>query len=122
MMDPPLNEESHDGMTDMLEAFRDSARSAAERPDAFWETQRSAVSAALRKSRTTAWRRPALVWVPVAAVVMLCLFLFVENGKAPTPDFAAGSDQDLLIDVQRAVDREYPSAFDPASLITQEIR
>ena len=108
-------------LEDALRVFRESAQAAAEKPDAFWENQRSAISVRLQHSGPAPLRRPALVWVPVATVVLFCFFLLVENGRAPTPDFAAGSDQDLLIDVERATDQEYPNALGPAALIAQEM-
>jgi hypothetical protein len=104
-----------------LREFRDSVRTAAERPGPFWESQRAAVNARLQQPRPDPWRRRAWIIAPVAAAVVLCLFLFVENGKAPTPDFAGGSDQDLLIDVERALDQECPSALQPVALLTQEM-
>jgi hypothetical protein len=106
---------------EVLGEFRRSVRVAAERPGSFWDSQRAAVNAKLRQSRPAPWRRPALVWAPAAAILILCLFLFVKDGNAPTPDFAGGADQDLLMGVERATDRVYPSAFDPAALITQEM-
>jgi hypothetical protein len=104
-----------------LRAFRADVHAAAEKPEAFWENQRAIVSAQLGRSRPAPWRGPVLLWVPVLTVMLFCLFLFVENGKAPTPDFAAGADQDLLTGVERAVDQEYPDALAPAALLAQEM-
>ena len=66
-------------------------------------------------------RRPALLWTPAAIMVVLCLFFFVQSGKAPTPDFATGYDQKLLIEVEQALKQESPWALAPAALITEEI-
>jgi len=40
----------------------------------------------------------------------------------PVPDYAGGYDQDLLVDVEQAVDRELPSALEPALLLYDEIK
>lgn len=104
-----------------LREFRDSARAAAELPGSFWDEQRAAVSRKLQKPAPARWRRPALLWAPAAAVVVLCLFLFVKDGSAPTPDFAGGADQDLLVGVEQATDQKYPRALEPAALLTQEM-
>jgi len=104
-----------------LGEFGRAVRSAAERPDSFWDAQRAAVGARLGQPGPAAWRRPALLWVPAAAAVALCLVLFVKDGMAPTPDFAGGADQDLLVGVERATDRECPSALEPAAMITEEM-
>jgi hypothetical protein len=53
--------------------------------------------------------------------LVLCLFLFVKDGQAPTADFAGGADQDLLVGVEHATDQEYPSALEPAALLTREM-
>ena len=58
-----------------------------------------------------------MIWASLAIGLILCLLLFVVNSKAPTPDFAAGSDQKLLVEIERALSRQYPEAFDPATLI-----
>ncbi len=108
-------------LEDTLREFRDSAHAAAERPETFWESQRSAISMKLQHPVQASWCRPAWIWVPVAAGVLLCLFLFVEQGQAPIPDFAAGSDQELLTDVERSLDQQYPAALEPITLITGEM-
>jgi hypothetical protein len=54
-------------------------------------------------------------------MVILCLFFFAENSKAPPkPDLAAGSDEILLINVERALNQEYPDALAPAAFILEE--
>jgi hypothetical protein len=116
----PAGCEWEDG-EDVLREFRRCARLAAERPESFWDDQRAAVSTRLTHSVRSQWRRQALLWVPAAAAVVLCLFLFVKDGSAPTPDFAGGADQDLLVGVERARDQEFPSALEPAALLTEEM-
>ena len=104
-----------------LRIFRDSLRAAAERPDAFWANQRAGIMERLRGAAAASGGRPALLWAPAAIVIVLCLFFFVEKSKAPTPDFAAGSDQMLLIEVEQALHRNYPEALAPAVQITRQI-
>jgi hypothetical protein len=100
-----------------IQVFRDSVRLAAERPDFFWKSQHNAIMARLNKQLRPAKYRPALIWAPAAALVLImCLFFFVENSKAPTPDFAAGSDQELLIGIERALSRDFPEALAPVAV------
>jgi hypothetical protein len=103
-----------------IELLRDSAHAAAGRPDFFWKRQHNKIMASLKKPVPTAKQRPALLWAPVALGVVLCILFFVQSSKAPTPDFAAGSDQDLLIGIERALSRQYPEAFDPAIVIVPD--
>ena len=110
-----------EGLKNDLQAFRDSIRAAAEKPDEFWSKQRAGILGKLEGPVSVPGRKPALLWVPAAIVILLSLFFFVEKSKAPTPDFAAGSDQILLIEVERALIRECPEALAPAALITREI-
>jgi hypothetical protein len=96
--------------------LREFVHAAAERPEFFWIRQRNAIRTSLNKPVPAAKYRPALIGAPVALVLILCLFLFVENSKAPTPDLAAGSDQELLIDIERALSRDHPEAFAPVAV------
>ncbi len=105
----------------ILQKFQSSVHAAAERPDFFWRRQHNSIMAKLGAPASSPEYRRVLLWVPVAAVVVLCLFFFVENSKAPTPDLAAGSDQNLLIEVEQALDRDCPEALAPAALLSREI-
>lgn len=105
----------------ILQIYRDACHAAAEKPASFWNKQHSTILSKLQKPGSTSWDKPALLWVPTSVVVLLCLFLFVENSKAPTPDFAAGADQDLLVAVERALNRNYPDALAPAALLSREV-
>ena len=103
-----------------IQTLRDSVHRAAERPDFFWKRQHNAIMARLNAPVSTTKRRPALRWASVALALILCLVFFVENSKAPPPDFAAGSDQELLIGIEWALSRAYPEAFAPAAAIDSE--
>ena len=74
------------------------------------------------KEPATSPKYRALFWAPAALVLFLCLFLFVESSKAPPPDLPAGSDQILLIEVERALDRNCPEALAPAALFNEEMK
>ena len=104
-------------LREALRIFGDSVHQAAERPDFFWRRQHNTIMARLNHPASKIHSRPALLWVPSFLVLMLCLFFFVQNGKAPTPDLAAGSDEILLINVERALGRDFPEALDPAGLM-----
>jgi hypothetical protein len=103
-----------------IEILRGALHKSAERPDLFWKRQHNAIMASLKGPVSATKGRSALVWAPVALGVILCILFFVESSKAPTPDFAAGSDQDLLIGIERALSRDYPEAFDPAVIINSD--
>ncbi len=105
-----------------LRTFGASARTAAERPDAFWASQRARIASRLHSgTRMSGWRK-ALIWAPVAIVLLLGLFWFRPADKDPIPDIAAGYDQTLLIEVEQALQRKSPEALAPAGLITCEIK
>ena len=100
----------------VLRRFRDSVFAEADRPDFFWIRQRNAIMDRLNKPGSPR-RQPAFLWAPAVAVLLFCLFFLTKNGEAPPPDFAAGYDQDLLIRVERALNRSYPDALAPALLL-----
>jgi hypothetical protein len=114
-------ESESDELKKELRIFSESIRADAERPEAFWSRQRTCIATRIQSPDPLSGLRPALLWAPTLIVVVLCLFLFVEKSKAPTPDFAAGADQILLVEVEQALERNYPEALAPAALITWEI-
>ena len=104
-----------------LEAFRISALAAADRPAAFWDAQRKAVLSKVKHMRRAIPWRPA-VWAAAAAVVMVVTVVWLDGPRAaPAPDFAAGYDQELLIDVERLTGSELPSVLEPAMALAGEI-
>jgi hypothetical protein len=118
-MNTPEND--FDELKEDLRIFSESIRADAERPEAFWANQRAGIAAKIQKPAPLSGLRPALLWAPAAIAILLCFLFFAEKSKAPTPDLAAGADQNLLVEVEQALDRNYPEALAPAALITWEI-
>jgi hypothetical protein len=108
-------------LQDVLQSIRNSRHAAAERPELYWKKQHEAIMTKLNASAPAPQYRFAYLWIPAAAVVLLLLFFSPQSGKAPPPDFAAGYDQDLLVDVERALSRDCPIALNPAALLTREV-
>lgn len=104
-----------------LRKFGELARTAADKPDAFWAGQRARIAARLNPGVWVSGRRQVLIWAPAAIVIMLSLFWFAPESKVPNPDFAAGYDQNLLIEIEQALKQNSPEALAPAGLITREI-
>ncbi len=115
----PDSEEDLSELKESLKEFRSSVLAAAERPAFFWKAQQNAIKT--RMHEPPGMRRRILLWAPAALAILMCLFFFVENSKAPTPDLAAGADQNLLIDVERALNQDCPDALAPAALLGNEI-
>ncbi|MBZ5495270.1 MAG: hypothetical protein LAP85_02620 [Acidobacteriia bacterium] len=67
------------------------------------------------------WQLP--VWLSAAAVtiVVFIVMLFVKPEKPPAPDPAKGNDQELLLGVDRLLNKEVPSALEPALVLTKEM-
>ena len=103
-----------------IQILRNSVHMAAERPESFWKSQHTAIMAKLNMQASAKNHRPALLWAPIALGLLICLFFFVENSKAPPPDFAAGSDQELLLGIERALSRDYPEALAPVTAMDSE--
>jgi hypothetical protein len=108
-------------LQEAFQTYRNSIYSAAERPDAFWVNQRAGIEQKIRRPVPAIKHLLVFRWVPAAIVVLLCLSLFMEDKKLPMPDFAGGADQELLIEVERALSREYPVALAPAAILDKQI-
>ena len=113
-------EQDLEGLEETLRSFRDAVRASTERPDFFWRRQHNAIMERLKEPASKFRSRPALIWAPASLVLVLCLFFFAENSKAPTPDLAAGSDEMLLVNVERALNQDCPEALAPAGLINEQ--
>ncbi len=68
-------------------------------------------------------RRWRPVWLSAAvAIVFLCVvMLFITPQKPPAPPASTGNDQELLRGVDRLLNKEVPSALEPAMMLTNEI-
>lgn len=67
------------------------------------------------------WQRP--VWLSAVAVtiVVFIVVLFVKREQPYPPDLIRGNDQELLLGVDRLLNKEVPSALEPALVLTKEI-
>jgi len=112
----------HERLESALAGFRELARTAAERPEYFWDRQRLAIHGRLKPSRATRRHRAIWIWATAAAlVVVLALILNPNHTQSVVPDFAAGHDQELLVEIERSLNRELPQALQPVSILTQEL-
>ncbi len=102
---------------DLRLAFRDWARAAAERPESFWERQRLAVRDRIERA---AKRRRVLRRSSWAAAAVLVLGLTIAR-RSPRPPAASDPDHELLVAVERSLEREVPAALEPAALLAGEL-
>jgi hypothetical protein len=110
-----------DKLREALGMIRDSLHSAADRPDAFWTKQCSGIMEKLQRPALACNRRLAFLCAATAAVVLLCLFFVTEKVTLPAFSMAAGDDQNLLIEVERALNQDCADALAPAVLLGREI-
>jgi len=105
-----------------LREFRDTVHEIFDRPDAFWENQRLAVRSRLerRDPAKVTWRR-SWAWASATVLLVMGLTLLLDRREPLRPDFAAGDDQQLLLDVERALDRDVPASLEPAALLPEEM-
>jgi hypothetical protein len=109
-------------LKEALQIFRNKFEAAAEKPSFFWKNQHQQIMTNLHRSvKQTNFSRPMLLWASATIIILVCLFFFMENSKTPTPDLAAGSDQDLLVDVEHTLEQGYPESLAPNILIHQEV-
>jgi hypothetical protein len=110
-----------DELREALGMIRDSLHSAAHRPDDFWAKQCSGIMEKLKRP-TLVFNRPlAFLCAASATVVLLCVFFVIEKGTLPAFSMAAGDDQNLLIEVERALNQDCADALAPAILLGREI-
>jgi predicted anti-sigma-YlaC factor YlaD len=101
-----------------LAEFREVLHREAERPEIFWERHARVISARLARSeRALQWNWAAAV----AAIVLFAVALSWTPAKAPQPAAQSDPDHDLLVEIERSLNRQVPRALEPASLLAQEV-
>jgi hypothetical protein len=102
---------------------RTEIRQASDRPEGFWNWQRTAISTRLPKRRfAITWRRLAWVTATIVLVVLSTSLLSRRNAPAPPPPVSASeSDDTLLLSVQESIGSDLPQALRPAALLAQEV-
>jgi len=102
--------------------YRTEVRSAANRPEGFWDVQRASVLRRVAGPPPRPVWRVALVWAATVVFVVIVIGIVLDRPQAaPAPDLAAGYDQELLMDVERTLDQEVPEPLAPALLLTAEM-
>jgi hypothetical protein len=109
-----------------LEALPDWARASTERPEEFWQEQRSIVWSRISSSESAAATRlvrrsPLLAWPAVTALVLLAGLMLDRGSLAPPHKTQADPDHELLLAVERAVHNDGPAALEPAALLADEM-
>ena len=63
------------------------------------------------------------IWLSAVAVTIaiFVVLLFVKREKPYPPDLTKGNDQELLLGVDRLLNKEVPAALEPALVLTKEI-
>jgi hypothetical protein len=108
-------------MENALRIFRDSLHSAAQKPENFWIKQREEILNSVRRPVHKRRVRVLLIWASALATVLLGVTVFIEENKMPAASFAGGYDQELLVEVERALNRNYAEALSPAAVISDEL-
>jgi len=110
-----------DGYRAPLEQWRDAARVAAVQPDSFWARQRAVISVRLHERSFD--RGIRFVWAgAVAALVLAAALSWSPGPTSPaTPQSSEVQDEQLLENMQAALERESPLALQPAEVLTQEM-
>ena len=110
-----------DGYRAPLEQWRDAARVAAVQTDSFWARQRAVISVRLHERSFD--RGIRFVWAgAVAALVLAAALSWSPAPTSPaTPQSSEVQDEQLLENMQAALERESPLALQPAEVLTQEM-
>ena len=104
-----------------LEQWRDAARVAAVQPDTFWARQRAVISVRLHERSFD--RGIRFVWAGAVAALVLAAAMSWSPTTTPVPTQSTTETQDeqLLENMQVALEREAPMALEPAEVLTKEM-
>ena len=104
-----------------IEQWRDAARVAAVQPDTFWSRQRAVISVRLHERSFD--RGIRFVWAGALAALVLAGALSWSPATRPTTasPTTEAQDEQLLENMQLALEREAPVALQPAEVLTKEM-
>lgn len=116
----------------LVSGFGKDARREAERQDGFWERQAVAImersatapQTSSRRSRGLAWAWSAAAATAAAVLVLWSVPSGVKDSPPPpvnTEIAAYESDEQLLMQVEAALQRGTPAALAPAEVLTREL-
>jgi len=74
-----------------------------------------------RRTWWLSWHRAALVSAAALAAVLFMVVLLGRREMPVAPDLPGRNDQELLLGVDRMLNKEVPSALEPALVLTKEI-
>jgi len=114
----PACREEAERLRRALAGFAEASRAEAERPESDWAQQRAVINERIGRHASGTRR---LVWATAAAALALAANLALQHGPRVEPTAQIDPDHLLLYEVQRAVGRTLPEAFEPARLLTQEM-
>ena len=114
--------EERERLQQQISHFAESARVATDEPGPFWTRQAAHIRSRIeaRPSRSSM----AFRLVPALALLALFAILLLQNSPTPVPaheNVSVRSDHDLLVEVERALDRQTPAALEPITLLVEDM-
>jgi hypothetical protein len=104
-----------------LDALPEWARTAADRPNAFWERQQAEIRKRIAAAPQRSSMQTVTAWAGAFAMVLLAILL-LSDSPAPRPLRAQEDpDQELLVAVEQTVQSGVPQALEPAAMLAEEI-
>lgn len=112
-----------DRLAKSISAFAASAREATDRPGHFWTRQAAQIHSSVAAAPAG---RMGLSSRMASALAVLGLFalLLLQGAPGPRPVVEStppNSDHELLLEVERALQRETPAALEPVTLLVEDM-
>ena len=104
-----------------LEALPEWARTAADRPDAFWERQQAEIRKRIARAPQRSSTQTVTAWAGAFAMVLLAVFLLSDSPAPQSSRTQNDPDQALLVAVEQTVQSGVPLALEPAAMLAEEI-
>lgn len=112
-----------DRIESSFRSFAQSARAASDRPGYFWTRQSAQIHERLGSSSRSAFGYGSRM-ASALALLALTAFLLLQGAPKPLPDSSqvvAVSDHEILLEVERALDRDTPNALEPVTLLVEDM-
>jgi len=107
-----------------IRAFSDSARETSDHPAHFWTRQTAQIHSRMSLIRSSGIGFGYRMTSALAALAIAALLL-LQRAPVPRPEpqvvTGSASDHELLLEVERALQRDTPAALEPMTLLVEDI-
>jgi hypothetical protein len=110
----------HEAFAHTLASLSEWSAAAAQRDDVFWARQQARIAALIAMQPAVCIPIPRIAWAVAAALIIMAAVLLSPTAHPPQVA-RADPDHELLLAIERSLDRDLTPALEPAAVLAEEM-